>query len=189
MPIILNWKITDFHSIFKLNILFPLTYLGALDSAINMVDDLEREIIRHLQGDVPLTLTPFATVADKLGIDEEELLERIRSLKERGVLRRFGATVNHRRVGFKANAMVAWYVPEDKVDEVGPLMASMKEVSHCYQREVQGEWRYNLFTMIHGKSKKECRDIVKRMVDKTGMRDYSILFTLKEYKRASPEYY
>lgn len=154
-----------------------------------MINDLEKRIIRHLQGDLPLTPTPFAAIASEIGIDEEELLERIRGLKERGVLRRFGATLNHLQAGLKANAMVAWHVPEDRVDEVGPLMASVREVSHCYERKPNREWKYNLFTMMHGKSKKQCRDIVERISEMTGMKDYVVLFTRKEFKKTSPEYF
>jgi DNA-binding Lrp family transcriptional regulator len=154
-----------------------------------MIDDLEKRIIRYLQGDLPLTPTPFAAVASKVGISEGELLERIRKLKERGVLRRFGATLNHWQAGLKANAMVAWYVPEDQVDEVGPLMASIREVSHCYERRPNKAWKYNLFTMVHGKSKKHCREIVGRISELTGMKEYVLLFTRKEFKKTSPEYF
>lgn len=160
-----------------------------MDSAIYMVDDIEKRIIHYLQGDLPLTPMPFAVVAAKVGISQEELFERIKVLKKRGILRRFGATLYHQRAGYNANAMVAWYVPEDKIDEIGPFMASFKEVSHCYQRKTQGEWKYNLFTMVHGKSKKECQDIAKRISEKTGISGYIILLTLKEYKKTSPAYF
>ncbi len=154
-----------------------------------MLDDVERRIIHHLQGDLPLTSRPFAVIASRVGISEEELLERIRLQKERGVLRRFGANLDPQLAGFRANAMVAWRVPADKVDEIGPLMATFREVSHCYQRRVHGKWKYNLFTVIHGKNKKDCQGIVKRIAENTGIRDYVLLLTLKEYKKTSPEYF
>jgi len=141
---------------------------------IYMLNDLEKKIIQYLQGD---------------GIHEEELLDRIKSLKEQGILRRLGATLYHQRVGFKANAMVAWYVPNDLIDETGFLMATFTEVSHCYQRKIEEKWRYNLFTMIHGKSKKDCQSICKRIAEKTGIKDYVLLLTLKEYKKTSPQYF
>jgi len=154
-----------------------------------MLDDLEKKIIHYLQGDIPLTARPFSVIAEKIGIREEELLHKIRLLKEKGILRRIGATLYHKRVGFKANAMVAWYVPEDKIDETGFLMAASKEVSHCYQRKIEKNWRYNLFTMIHGRRRKDCQDICKRIAEKTGIKDYILLFTLKEYKKSSPQYF
>ena len=154
-----------------------------------MLDDLERKIVQYLQGNLPLTERPFAVLAEKIGISEEELIEKIKLLKEQGILRRFGANLNHQLAGFKANAMVAWYVPEDKMDKIGPLMATFKEVSHCYQRRIQGKWKYNLFTMVHGKSKKDCQDIARRIAEKTGIKDYVLLLTLKEYKKTSPRYF
>lgn len=154
-----------------------------------MLDDVERRIIHHLQGDLPLTSRPFAVIASRVGISEEELLERIRLQKEKGVLRRFGANLDPQLAGFRANAMVAWRVPADKVDEIGPLMATFREVSHCYQRRVHGKWRYNLFTVIHGKNKKDCQGIVRRIAENTGITDYVLLLTLKEYKKTSPEYF
>ncbi len=154
-----------------------------------MLDDLERRIVHYLQGDLPLTARPFDVLAGKVGISEEELLERIKLQKEQGILRRFGANLVHQLAGLKANAMVAWYVPEDKIDEIGPLMATFKEVSHCYQRRIQGKWKYNLFTMVHGKSKSDCQGTARRIAEKTGIKDYVLLLTLKEYKKTSPEYF
>jgi len=154
-----------------------------------MLDDLEKRIIHYLQGDLPLTARPFAVLAERIGINEEELLDRIKSLKEQGMLRRLGATLYHQRAGFKANAMVAWHVADDKIDETGFLMATFKEVSHCYQRKIEEKWRYNLFTMVHGKNKKDCQDIVRRIAEKTGIKEYILLLTLKEYKKTSPGYF
>ena len=154
-----------------------------------MPDDLERTIIHYLQDDLPLTARPFDVIAGKVGISEEELLERIKLQKEQGILRRFGANLVHQLAGLKANAMVAWYVPEDKIDEIGPLMATFKEVSHCYQRRIQGKWKYNLFTMVHGKSKSDCQGTARRIAEKTGIKDYVLLLSLKEYKKTSPKYF
>lgn len=154
-----------------------------------MLDDLERRIIRHLQGDLPLTSKPFAVLASRVGISEEELLERIKLQKEEGVLRRLGANLNPQLAGFRANALIAWNVPDDRMDEIGPLMASFREVSHCYERRTQGKWKYNLFTMIHGKSREDCQGIVRAIAENTGIQDYVSLVTLKEYKKTSPEYF
>ena len=154
-----------------------------------MLDDLERRIIRHLQGDLPLTSRPFAVLASRVGIREEELLERIKLQEEKGVLRRLGANLNPQLAGFRANTLVAWNVPEDRMDEIGPFVASFRAVSHCYQRRTQRKWKYNLFTMIHGKSRQDCQGIVRRIAENTGIKDYVSLVTLKEYKKTSPEYF
>ena len=133
---------------------------------------------------------PFAILAKKIGINEEKLLDRIKWFKEQGILRRFGATLYHQNAGFKANVMVAWNVPEKKIEETGSLMAGFREVSHCYQRKTHGnKWKYNLFTMIHGKSRKECQVIAAKIAGNTGIDDYTLLISTKEFKKSSPVYY
>lgn len=154
-----------------------------------MIEELEKKIIHYLQGDLPVTPKPFALLADKIGIREEDLLEKTQMLKEQGILRRFGATLRHELAGFHANAMVAWRVPEDKVEKSGNLMAGFREVSHCYQRRIQGEWKYNLFTMIHGKNNKDCEHIAKKIADMVEVNEYVVLISLKEYKKTSPKYF
>ena len=154
-----------------------------------MIDDIDKKIIQLSQGDLPLDLKPFSLLARKIGITEEELLSRIKSLKERRVMRRFGATLRHQEAGFGSNAMAAWKVPEDRVDEVGNAMADFREVTHCYQRRVEKDWLYNLYTMIHGESKEECHRIAKRMSEETGIRDYALLFSEREFKKTSMEYF
>jgi DNA-binding Lrp family transcriptional regulator len=154
-----------------------------------MIGELEKKIIHYLQGDLPVTPKPFALLADKIGIREEDLLEKTQMLKEQGILRRFGATLRHQLAGFHANAMVAWRVPEDKVEKTGNLMAGFREVSHCYQRRIQGEWKYNLFTMIHGKNERDCEHIAKKIADMVEVNEYVVLLTLKEYKKTSPKYF
>ena len=154
-----------------------------------MIEELEKKIIHYLQGDLPVTPKPFASLADKIGIREEDLLEKTQMLKEQGILRRFGATLRHELAGFHANAMVAWRVPEDKVEKSGNLMASFREVSHCYQRRIHGEWKYNLFTMIHGKNNKDCEHIAKKIADMVEVNEYVVLSSLKEYKKTSPKYF
>ncbi|TET54644.1 MAG: Lrp/AsnC family transcriptional regulator [Desulfobacteraceae bacterium] len=154
-----------------------------------MIEELEKKIIHYLQGDLPVTPKPFALLADKIGIREEDLLEKTQMLKEQGILRRFGATLRHQLAGFHTNAMVAWRVPENKVEKSGNLMAGFREVSHCYQRRIHGEWKYNLFTMIHGKNNKDCEHIAKKIADMVEVNEYVVLLSLKEYKKTSPKYF
>ena len=84
-----------------------------------MVDDLDKKVIGLIQGDMPVKRRPFAILAEKIGISEEEFLERVNNLKDQGILRRFGATLRHQKAGYGSNAMVAWLVPDDRIDEVG----------------------------------------------------------------------
>ncbi len=97
-------------------------------------------------------------MAERIGTDEETVLETLRSLKEKGVMRRFSAILYHRRAGFKANGMAVWKVPEDRIDEVGLYLASFRSVSHCYLKTTNGRWEHSLFSMIHGKEREEVEE-------------------------------
>jgi DNA-binding Lrp family transcriptional regulator len=155
----------------------------------NGLSDLEKVIIRELTGDLPVTTRPFAPIARQLGISQKNLLQIIKKLKDEGFIRRFGATLRHRNSGFSANAMVVWRIPEEKIDEVGRAMASYREVSHCYHRHPQGDWKYNLYTMIHGASEEKCRKIAEKISRATAMNDYQLLFSRKEFKKTTMRYF
>jgi DNA-binding Lrp family transcriptional regulator len=156
---------------------------------IDMIDDLDKKIIALIQGDLPVDLRPFAVLAEKLGIAEDDLLAKVKSLKQRGIIRRFGATLRHQEAGFSSNAMVAWIVPEDRVEEIGRAVAGFREVTHCYQRKPRKGWAYNLYTMIHGESRDQCHQIARRMSQETGIDQYILLFSEKEFKKTSMEYF
>ena len=153
------------------------------------LSDLEKSIIRELTGDLPVTSQPFVPLAQKLGISQRQLLSIIKRLKEEGRIRRFGATLRHRNSGFSANAMVVWNIPEEKIDEVGRAMASFREVTHCYHRRPQRDWKYNLFTMVHGAGEEECRQIAQKISKATAMTDYQLLFSRKELKKTTMRYF
>ena len=146
-------------------------------------------IIGLVQNDLPLDPSPFALMADKTGITEDQFVKKIKSLMKRGIIRRFGATLRHQEAGFSSNAMVAWIVPDERIEEVGETMAGFREVTHCYQRRTQRDWRYNLYTMIHGDNRDECYRIARRMSRHTGIDEYTLLFSEKEFKKTSMEYF
>jgi len=154
-----------------------------------MVDDLDKKVIRLIQGDLPVHQRPFAILAEKIGISEDEFVDRVKNLKQHGILRRFGATLRHQKAGYGANAMVAWLVPDERIDEVGKRLARFREVTHCYQRYPQGDWPYNLFSMVHGTSRKQCYKIAEKMSRAVGIKDYTLLFSEKEFKKTSMEYF
>ncbi|MFO7971823.1 MAG: winged helix-turn-helix transcriptional regulator [Desulfobacterales bacterium] len=154
-----------------------------------MPTDLENEIIGLIQGDIPITQRPYLEMAQKLGISEKTLLERLKDLCNKGVIRRFGATLYHQKSGFQANAMVAWKVEEDRIDEAGEKMASFNEVSHCYRRNPTVDWPYNLYTMIHAKDEESCREIARNISIITQINTYSLLFSRRELKKTSMKYF
>jgi DNA-binding Lrp family transcriptional regulator len=101
----------------------------------------------------------------------------------KGPVRRVGAAVNHRKVGYRHNALVVWNAGKYSVAEKARLFSSFDEVSHCYQRRTAEAWPYSLYTMIHGRSRKECLACVRRMAQESGITDHRVLFTVKEYKK------
>ena len=154
-----------------------------------MFNNLERKIIALVQGDMPVDKYPYRVIAEKVGTDEETVLSVLRDLNDRGIIRRFGATLRHQKTGFTANAMVAWRVDEDRAEEVGKRMASFDQVSHCYRRNPAKDWPYNLYTMVHAADETACRKIVATISEKTAVVDYEILFSRKELKKTSMQYF
>ncbi len=154
-----------------------------------MLTELEKKIVSAIQGDMPITEEPYRLIAETVGVSEEEFLKTLSGLCEKGVVRRFGATLRHQRSGFRANAMAAWQVDEDRIAEVGKKMASFSHVSHCYRRNPSSAWPYNLYTMIHAKDEASCREIVRRMAEATQTETYTLLFSRRELKKTSMEYF
>jgi len=154
-----------------------------------LLSQSEKELVRQLQGDIPLTPRPFSVIAQKLGRTEKWVIDRTRKLLRQKALRRISAILIHRRAGFRANGMGVWEVPPADCDRVGLIMASFPEVTHCYRRPSFPGWPYTLYTMIHGHTRAECRAIAKRLSKATGIARYNILFSTREFKKTSPVYY
>ena len=154
-----------------------------------MLTNLEKKIIGSIQEDIAVTTRPYLEIADKLGVSEKTLLETLQSLYDRGIIRRYGATLRHTKTGFTANAMAAWQVDEDRIDEVGSKMASFREVSHCYRRNPTDRWPYNLYTMIHASDEDACRQTAQNVSEATSVENYTLLFSRKELKKTSMVYF
>jgi len=154
-----------------------------------MLTDQEKKIVRELQNNIPLVKRPFEQMALRLDMDEQELLDKIEEFRQRGILRRFGATVRHQNLGYTANAMVVWDIPEDQVEEAGKTMAQFPEISHCYQRPTHPGWPYKLFTVVHGKTRSECEEKARLISQKTGYHNYRPVFSTRELKKSSMKYF
>ena len=154
-----------------------------------MIGDTEKAIIRLIQGDLPVHPRPFKVMAEAVDIPEAEFISRVRRLKQDGIIRRFGATLRHQEAGFSANAMVAWRVPEEQIEAVGQTLSAVKSVSHCYHRAPQRDWPYTLYAMVHGGTRDECHAIAEALAEETGIADYVLLFSEREFKKTSMEYY
>jgi DNA-binding Lrp family transcriptional regulator len=166
------------------------TYTEA-DRVVAVKEVTERDIlmIRELQKDLPIVTRPFDEWAANIGISTEELLAGAEQFLERKQMRRFSAVLHHRKAGFRFNGMGVWAVPHEKADEIGPIMASFKAVSHCYLRPTYPDWPYSVFTMVHGRSKEECEEILQAIEDETGIKERDTLYSTKEYKKTRVEYF
>ncbi len=146
-------------------------------------DQWDRDVVLATQGDLPVESAPYREPAAKLGITEEALVEHLRGMKERGLLRRVAAILFHRRAGFSANGMGVWKVPEEKIAELGPRMAAYRGISHCYERPTYKDWPYSVFTMAHGRSKEECDGILDAIAEQTGITERATLYSSTEFKK------
>jgi siroheme decarboxylase len=146
-------------------------------------DELDRDVIRATQGDMPVIPKPYAPAAARLGMDTEALLEHMQGMRERGLLRRVAAILYHRRAGFSANGMGVWKVSPERIGELGPRMASFRGISHCYERPTYEDWPYSVFTMAHGRSKEECDAVLDAIAEQTGIHERATLYSSTEFKK------
>ena len=149
----------------------------------------DKQIIAAIQGDIPVCKRPYEKMARQIGISEQEFCEQLQSLNDRGIIRRFGATLKHQKSGYVSNAMVAWIVDEKNIVNVGQMMAHSPHISHCYRRNSTNEWPYNLYTMIHGTSDSDCKKIALGLSQMTGVTQFEVLFSQRELKKTSMKYY
>lgn len=152
------------------------------------LSDTDRLIINKIQRDLPLVESPFSEYTADLDMDLEEFLVHCQSLLDRGIVRRFGAAINHIKAGYKANAMTCWIADPEQVMSAGKTLAVFKEVSHCYERKTNPCWRHNLFAMIHGQNREDCLKIIEQASQDTGLPDPLVLFSSREIKKTRIKY-
>jgi siroheme decarboxylase len=140
-------------------------------------------IVKCVQEDLPNVARPFELWARELQMSEEDLLNLLADWTVRGFVRRFAAVLNHRQAGFGGNGMVVWSCPVERVDELGRILSSYQEVSHCYHRPSYPEWPYNLYAMVHGRTREDCEAVARRLGEAVGLLDYRILFSSREFKK------
>jgi siroheme decarboxylase len=152
-------------------------------------DQRDIEVIRATQGHQPVVSEPYAEPAERLGMPVDELLAHMRGMTERRLLRRVAAILFHRRAGFSANGMGVWKVPDADILETGKRMASVRGISHCYQRPTYPDWPYSVFTMAHGRSKQECDAILDSIAGMTGIEERATLYSSTEFKKVRLLYF
>jgi DNA-binding Lrp family transcriptional regulator len=153
------------------------------------LSDTDLAVIKATQGPMEAVSEPFAPAASELGMPVTALLDHLESMKERRALRRVAAILFHRRAGFSANGMGVWQVPEERILELAPRMASFRGISHCYQRPTYADWPYSVFTMAHGRSKQECDAILDSIASDTGIEQRRTLYSSTEFKKVRMLYF
>ena len=152
------------------------------DEEVNIYhpDEVDLSIIRETQAGLPLVERPYHMLAERLGINADEVMQRMTHMLQCGVIRRIGVVPNHYKLGYTANGMSVWDVPSDKLKQLGNKIGQLDFVSHCYHRPRHlPMWPYNLFAMVHGKTRDEVYDKVQQIADMLGddKRDYQVLFS------------
>ena len=144
------------------------------------LDDTDRALVAVLASGLPLVPEPYAEVGSRIGITESDVIARLSRLDDMGVIKRFGIVVQHRELGFNANAMVVWDVPDEAISELGRVLAAFEFVTLCYRRPRRlPRWPYNLFCMVHGKDRNDVRAQIARLNAETDAGSYpnAILFS------------
>lgn len=151
-----------------------------------MIDAIDRRLIAATQAGLPLVAEPYQAIARSVGIDQQEVLDRLRRLADRGAIRRIGAIPNHYALGITANGMSVWDVADDAVVDAGRAAGALAFVSHCYERpRCLPLWPYNLFAMVHGRSRAEVMEKVGRIASLIGpaARAHDVLFSTRILKK------
>jgi len=150
------------------------------------IDAIDRRIVAATQGGLPLCERPYAAVAERLGLEATEVMERLGRLQALGVVRRIGAVPNHYALGYRANGMSVWDVEDARVGELGRRVGALDFVTHCYRRPRRlPDWPYNLFAMVHGRDRAEVEAKVGRIAKLLGpaSRGHDVLYSSKILKK------
>ena len=155
------------------------------------IDPQDKALITAIEDGLPLVSNPYEAVGAMIGLSENDVIQRLETLIEEGVIRRFGIVVNHRKIGYRANAMVVWDVPDEFVSKAGRASAKLPYVSLSYQRPRHlPDWPYNLFCMIHGREKKAVEALVEEAALSANLQDIprAVLFSGRQFKQRGAKY-
>jgi DNA-binding Lrp family transcriptional regulator len=155
-----------------------------------MLDDRDRQLLEHVQLGLPVCPRPYAEIGTALAMSEAEVIERLTRLKQKGLIKRMGVIVKHQELGYRANAMIVWNVPDNLVKQLGGHISRFAFVTLCYQRPRQAEWPYNLYCMIHGKDRATVLAQLEQLNIACGLAgfDREILFSRRCFKQRGAIY-
>lgn len=159
---------------------------------MNQLSAAERAVLLELLAGIPGGERPYATIASRVGLAEDDVLSTVRRLVDLGIVRRVAAVANDKKLGYGGNAMVVWQVScedsADALDRAGAAAAAREEISHAYARRTTPQWPYNLYTMVHARSRDEVAALVGNLCPLIGASDHRALFTLREFTKRPPYY-
>jgi DNA-binding Lrp family transcriptional regulator len=156
-----------------------------------VLNESDNRLIAAIQDGLPPSSRPWAEVGERIGMDEGEVIRRVKALQEQGYIKRFGLVVRHHELGYNANAMVVWDVPDERVAEVGEALGRQRCVTLCYQRPRRlPHWPYNLFCMIHGKDRQRVLDYIDQVTEELGLQEIprEVLFSGRRFKQRGAKY-
>jgi DNA-binding Lrp family transcriptional regulator len=155
-----------------------------------MIDTVDYQLIAAVQAGLPIAARPYAKIAEKLAISEQDVIERLTQLKAQGLIKRWGVVVKHRQLGYQANAMIVMNVPDDNVSVIGQQVSQHSFVNLCYQRPRRESWPYNLYCMIHGKSREIVLQQWLELQQSCGLQGFAfeVLFSRRCFKQRGALY-
>jgi DNA-binding Lrp family transcriptional regulator len=191
LPLVRDYHIDlGFRMAFSGHTPSPAPGAASAGFATDIVDETVRgaaeDLIEAIQGGLPLVPRPYRAIGERLGISEQAVIARLRAMIDAGIIKRLGVVVRHHELGYRANAMVVWDVPDPRVDRVGRQLGDVDCVTLCYQRPRRlPDWPYNLFCMVHGQDRDEVLACIRRLVDALGLGDirHELLFSGRRFKQ------
>ncbi|MCG6936884.1 MAG: AsnC family protein [Gammaproteobacteria bacterium] len=161
------------------------------DKNILQLTENDRALIKAIEHGLPVVSHPYAEIAKQLQSTEQEVMARLQRLMDAGAIKRYGVVVRHKELGYKANGMVVWNIPDDKVAELGMCIGKYSCVTLSYRRPRRlPQWPYNLFTMVHGSSREGVREKVDEIISNCKLQDieHTILFSTRRFKQRGASY-
>ncbi|MFZ2960442.1 MAG: AsnC family transcriptional regulator [Candidatus Ozemobacteraceae bacterium] len=153
------------------------------------MDSIDTHLMKELQDELKLERRPFLRIAKTIGISEDEVLTRIARLLKEGVIRRLGLAVKPEKLGHTTNVLIAWNVPDEKMEHVGEALAGFPEISHCYERETPADWPHHLFTMVHARDEEHLQNMLQQIKECYDLTDFRLFRTKRELKKTSMKFF
>ncbi len=157
------------------------------DTDNKSLDTIDKLIIEKTQSGLPITSKPYHAIAEELDLEPDEVMQRIKNLCNLEVIRRIGVVPNHYKLGYKANGMTVWDVPDEKINELGNKIGALNFVSHCYHRpRYLPDWPYNLYAMVHAHDKETTDKYINEIAALLGDADrqHTVLYSTRILKKS-----